>query len=110
MVIYKYGYNFIKNKIVKKVYTNAFKTNRGGKDFIIVDNEMIKKENLNKLPNGVNRNIYFTEEKDDVISQFYLDYTVKKLKELEEEKDRLYDMQKSIINYIYGCGLSNERR
>ena len=108
MVIYKYGYNFIKNKIVKKVYTNAFKTNRGGKDFIIVGNEMIKKENLNKLPNGVNRNIYFTEEKDDVISQFYLDYTVKKLKELEEERDRLHDMQKSILNYIYGCGLINE--
>ena len=108
MVIYKYGYNFIKNKIVKKVYTNAFKTNRGGKDFIIVDNEMIKKENLNKLPNGVNRNIYFTEEKDDVISQFYLDYTVKKLKELEEERDRIHDMQKSILNYIYGCGLINE--
>ena len=70
--------------------------------------EKVQKENLNKLPDGVNRNIYFTEEKDDVISQFYLDYTVKKLKELEEERDRIHDMQMSILNYKYRCGLSNE--
>lgn len=108
MVIYKYGYNFIKNKIVKKVYTNAFETNRGGKNFIIVGNEMIKKENLNKLPDGVNRNVYFSEENDKAVCQFYLDYTVKKLKELEEERDRIYDMQKSIINYKYGCGTNHE--
>lgn len=108
MVIYKYGYNFIKNKIVKKVYTNAFETNRGGKDFIIVGNEMIKKENLNKLPDGVNRNVYFSKENDEAVCQFYLDYTVKKLKELEEERDRIYDMQKSILNYKYGCETNHE--